>query len=235
MGYGIGMTNRIDGVLFDVDGTLIDSGYVHAVCWWQAFRQRDIDVPTATIHRAVGMGGDRLVPHVLGREVEADELTALSDAHDALFSTHWASLRRLPGARELVRRCHEAGLVTVLASSAGQPELGVLQGVLDADGMLDHTTSSEDGDSSKPDPDLVEVALQKARLDPAEALFVGDAVWDVEASARAGVRCVGLECGGTSEHELRDAGAEQVFRDPADLLERWDDSPLSDHGKEGLA
>ena len=98
---------------------------------------------------------------------------------------------------------------------------------MDADRWLDHITGSEDADASKPEPDLVDVALRKAGLDPEQAVFVGDAVWDVDASAQAGVRCIGLECGGTSEAELRDAGAAQVFRDPADLTDRWDASLLS--------
>jgi HAD superfamily hydrolase (TIGR01509 family) len=217
------------GVLFDVDGTLIDSGYLHAVCWWQALRKYGLDAPMATIHRAVGMGSDRLVPHVLGNE-GTDQLAELSAAHDALFSVYWSSLRRLPGARELVRRCHDAGLVTVLASSANGTELGVLRTALDADEWLDHATSAADGDSSKPEPDLVEVALGKAGLQPDQAIFLGDAVWDVEAAGRAGVPCIGVECGGTSAAELRDAGAVQTYRDPADLLAGWAQSPLAGFG-----
>ena len=212
------MTTR--GVLLDVDGTLVDSGYIHAVCWWQALRQDGRDIPTATIHRAIGMGGDRLVPHVLGEDVDDEVVSALTASHDALYSAYWARLRPLPGARELIRACHDAGLVTVLASSAGATELDVLRAVLDLDDVLDHVTSSDDGDSSKPDPDLVEVALAKGGLRPDEAVFIGDAVWDVHAAAAAGVRCLAVECGGTSEAELREAGAVDVFRDPADLLQR---------------
>ena len=218
------MTTR--GVLFDVDGTLVDSGYIHAVCWWQAFRQAGHDVPTATIHRAIGMGSDRLAPHVLGKEIDDEQLDELTAAHSALYAQYWARLRPLPGARELVRRCHDEGLATVLASSASSTELAVLREVLDVDDALDHATSSADGDSSKPDPDLVEVALAKAGLRPRETVFIGDAVWDVEAASAAGVVCVGLECGGTSAAELLDAGAIAVFKDPADLLEHWADSPL---------
>jgi HAD superfamily hydrolase (TIGR01509 family) len=219
------MTTR--GVLFDVDGTLVDSGYIHAVCWWQALRQAGYDVPMATIHRAVGMGSDRLAPHVLGTEVDDDELADLTASHSALYAQYWPRLRPLPGARDLVRRCHDEGLTTVLASSASSTELAVLREVLDVDDALDHATSSDDGDSSKPDPDLIEVALAKAGLRPRESVFIGDAVWDVEAAAAAGIECVGLECGGTSAAELLDAGAIAVFKDPADLLEHWADSPLN--------
>jgi HAD superfamily hydrolase (TIGR01509 family) len=216
------------GVLFDVDGTLVDSSYIHTVCWWQAFRQAELDAPMAVIHRAVGMGGDRLVPHVLAHAQgdtghrDAEQLTSeLTASHDAIYSTYWSALRTLPGAREVLRRCHESDLLAVLASSAGERELAVLRGVLDCDQWIDAATSAADADTSKPDPDLVIAALDKAGLAPHQALFVGDAVWDVEAAGRAGVRCVGLECGGTSAAELRAAGAWRTYQDPADLLRDW--------------
>ena len=217
----------VRGVLFDVDGTLIDSGYLHAVSWWQALRKRSIDVPMATLHRSIGMGADRLLPHVLGDEPDEELQADLAAAHDALFSVYWPALRRLPGAQELVKLSHGQGLTTVLASSAGADEVQVLRRVLDADDALDHVTSSADGDHSKPEPDLVLVALDKAGLDPTEAVFIGDAVWDVHASAEAGVRCLGVECGGTSAAELREAGAEQTYKDPADLLAHWSETPLA--------
>jgi HAD superfamily hydrolase (TIGR01509 family) len=220
-------SRTVRGVLFDVDGTLIDSGYLHAVAWWQALRKKSLDVPMATIHRAIGMGADRLLPHVLGEEPDEDLQSELAAAHDALFSVHWPALRRLPGAQELVRLSHTHGLTTVLASSAGADEVEVLRRVLDADDALDHVTSSADGENSKPEPDLVLVALDKAGLDPSEAIFIGDAVWDVHASAEAGVRCLGVECGGTSAAELREAGAQQTFKDPADLLAHWSETPLA--------
>jgi HAD superfamily hydrolase (TIGR01509 family) len=214
---------QIKGVLFDVDGTLVDSTFLHAVCWWQALRQADFDASMAVIHRAVGMGADNLVKQVLGEDVDAD-VAALSASHDALYSAYWPSLRALPGARELLQTCHQAGLTTVLASSAKARELSVLTEVLGVDDAVDVTTSSSDADSSKPAPDIVEVALKKAKLTPGAALFVGDAVWDVQASSKSGVACIGLESGGTSAAELLEAGAIATFKDPADLLrhsEEW--------------
>jgi HAD superfamily hydrolase (TIGR01509 family) len=210
----------VRAVLFDVDGTLVDTTYLHAVAWWHAFRQFDLDVPMASIHRAIGMGSDKLVPHLTGRDDE-DELAELSSAHDAVYATSWAALRALPGARELVRHCHDQGLVTVLASSAKARELAMLRSVLDVDDAIDAATSADDADESKPASDLVEIALERAGTTPDHVLFVGDAVWDVEACLRAGVPCVGLTCGGTSAAELRDAGAVAVFRDAAELLARW--------------
>jgi HAD superfamily hydrolase (TIGR01509 family) len=217
------------GVLFDVDGTLVDTTYLHTVCWWQAFRQAGLDAPMAVIHRSIGMGGDRLVPQVLDvidappSDQSLDErIESMSNSHDALYSTFWPALRPLPGARDLLRHCHASGLITVLASSANARDVAVLRVVLDCDDVIDDATSSDDADSSKPDPDLVVVALKKANLQPDEALFVGDAVWDVEASAKAGVRCIGLESGGTSASELLRAGAVRTFTDPAALLAGWD-------------
>jgi HAD superfamily hydrolase (TIGR01509 family) len=213
------------GVLFDIDGTLVDTSYLHTVSWWHAFRQAGMDVSMARIHRAIGMGGDQLVHEVTdgAADDQAEELIA---AHDSLYSTHWPALRLLPGARELVQHCHQAGLVTVLASSAGSAEFDVLTTVLGLDDVIDAATGSADADSSKPDPDIVLVALDKAKLKPENAVFVGDAVWDVQASGKAGLRCVGLESGGTSAAELLEAGAVATYRDAADLLARFAGSPL---------
>ncbi|HEY0167461.1 MAG TPA: HAD family hydrolase [Jatrophihabitans sp.] len=213
------------GVLFDIDGTLVDTSYLHTVSWWQAFRQAGMDVSMARIHRAIGMGGDHLVHEVTDGAAD-DRTEQLTLGHDALYSAHWPALRLLPGARELVLHCHQAGLVTVLASSANSAELDVLTRVLNLDDVIDAATGSADADSSKPDPDIVQVALDKAGLQPENAVFVGDAVWDVQACAKAGLRCVGLESGGTSAAELLEAGAVQTYRDPADLLARFAGSPL---------
>jgi len=211
------LLKQVRGVLFDVDGTLIDTTFLHAVCWWQAFRQHDIDAQMAVIHRSVGMGSDKLVGNVLGDTSDVD-VDALSASHAALYSAYWPQLRPLPGARELLLRCHEAGLVTVLASSAKERELGVLRRVLDCDEAIDVATSSADAEASKPAPDILEVALHKAKLSAEEALFVGDAVWDVHASSKLGIACIGLECGGTSAAESLEAGAFATYSDPQDLL-----------------
>jgi HAD superfamily hydrolase (TIGR01509 family) len=216
------LLNRVRGVLFDVDGTLVDTTFLHTVCWWQAFRHQDIDAEMAIIHRSVGMGSDNLVSHVLADTPDVDpsdvDPDALSASHDALYSVYWSQLRPLPGARELVRRCHDAGLVTVLASSAKERELGVLRRVLDCDDAIDVATSSADAQTSKPAPDILQVALAKAELSAEEALFIGDAVWDVHASNKLGLACIGLECGGTSAAELLEAGAFATYADPRELL-----------------
>lgn len=223
-------TGGVSAVLLDVDGTLVDSTYVHALCWWQALRQHGRLVPMATVHRAVGLGSDKIVGHLLhqsphdedapGRTTPADEVDEESvvAAHAALVSAWHERLVPLPGARDLVRWCHDAGLVTVLCTSAGERDLAALRRVLDVDDAVDEVTSSEDAERSKPDPDILQAALDRIGLGARGVLFVGDAVWDVEAAGRLGMPCVGLECGGTSAAELRQAGAVATYADPAALL-----------------
>lgn len=205
------------GVLFDVDGTLVDTTFVHTLCWWQAFRQSDRDVPMASIHRAIGMGSGELTRHLVPG-IAAPDIAALTASHDALYCSYWPLLRALPGARELVRRCHQAGLINVLASSASEPELNALLTVLDIDDVIGHTTNSEEAGAGKPAPDIISAALDKAGLAPNEAVYVGDSVWDVQACRAVGLDCIGLECGGTSAAELIEAGAVATFEHPADLL-----------------
>ncbi len=212
------------GVLFDVDGTLVDSVYLHATCWAEALRQHDYVVPMARIAQGIGLGSDKLLPHMLGEMPDdADELVA---AHDTLIRTHWERLKPLPGAADMVQRCAENGLVVVLASSASAAELSALRRVLDCDRWITAATSSADVDGSKPDPDLVQVALEKGGLKPADAVFVGDARWDVEAAGRAGVRCVGVASGVTGEEQLAAAGAVATYSDLPHLLQSFDTSPL---------
>jgi HAD superfamily hydrolase (TIGR01509 family) len=205
--------------LFDVDGTLVDSNYLHAVTWWQAFAQAGHDVPMAAIHRAIGMGSDQLLDELLpaGRDTHGD--AGMRTAHSALYATFWSRLRPLPGAVELLRACRKSGLTVVLASSADPPEFAALRAALDAEDAIDEATSAADVDTSKPAPDLVEVALRKAGTRPEQAVFVGDTVWDVQACQRAGVPCIGLRSGGISTEELRGAGAAAVFGGAAELLE----------------
>jgi HAD superfamily hydrolase (TIGR01509 family) len=221
------MSDSASAVLFDVDGTLIDSNYLHAVTWWQAFAQAGHDVQMWRIHRAIGMGSGQLLDALVpGRDTGNDgELRA---AHDALYATYWSRLRPLPGAADLLRACKKHGLRVVLASSAGSREFEVMRQALGADDAIDDATSSADVAASKPAPDLVQVALEKAAVRPGEAVFVGDTVWDVEACTRAGVTCIGLLSGGISEAELLDAGAARVFPAAADLLAAFPGSLLAE-------
>jgi HAD superfamily hydrolase (TIGR01509 family) len=219
--------NSKPGVLFDVDGTLVDTTYLHAVAWWEALRQSDRDVPMAEIHRAIGMGSDKLLEHLLGPDRDQDQ--KISQAHDILYGTWWERLRPLPGAADLLRACAERGLTVVLASSAKQPELKKLRRVLDADDVIAAATSSSDASESKPAPDILQAALDQSDVDADNCVFVGDSVWDVEAAAKLGIPCIGLACGGTSAAELTEAGAVATYADPAALLSDLDNAPVLRH------
>ena len=219
-------TQALRGVLFDMDGTLVDSNYLHTVAWWQAFRQLDYDIPMAAIHRAIGMGGDKLVSHLLDDEPSAEEEEKLDSSHGAIFSASWPSLRAFDGAAELLRSVASDGLAVVLASSASAADLDALRAAIDADDAISSATSSSDAEQSKPAPDILQAALDSAGLQAQETVFVGDSVWDVRSAAKLGIPTIGLTCGGTSEAELLEAGATAVYASPRDLLENLQDSLL---------
>jgi HAD superfamily hydrolase (TIGR01509 family) len=213
------MTN---GVLFDLDGTLVDTPYLHTVSWWQALRQFGHDVGMAKIHRAIGMGGDRILDHLLGPERDHSDDDNIRAAHASLYAVYWFRLRPTPGARELLQAVDDRGMRVVLASSASKPELEAMLRVLDADDFIDTATSADDAETSKPAPDIVRVALDRTGLTPDEVVFVGDSVWDVYASGALAIPCLGLTCGGISAAELLEAGAVKVYEHPRALLESLD-------------
>ncbi len=213
------------GVLFDLDGTLVDTSYLHAVTWTRAFREHGHEVHTAAVHRAVGLGSEELVAHVLGRD-EVPDQQSISDRHSALFAELRSQAVALRGARDLLRTVAEHGQRVVIATSAGPDDIDALLGLLDAEAWIDTVTGGADTEHSKPHPDILHAALDRSGLAPEEVVFVGDAVWDVEAAARAGMPCIGLECGGTSSAELVDAGAVQTYADPAALVAAYRQSAL---------
>lgn len=214
------------GALFDVDGTLVDTTFLHAVCWAEAMRQHGHDVPMADVHHAIGMSGDKLLDHCLGDDRDRDQDDALDAAHLALYKQHWGRLRPLPGAADLMRTCADRGLDVVLASSASEEELSALRSALDADDAITAATSASDADEGKPAPDIVQTALKKSGLAADRVVFIGDAVWDGYAARNSQVAFLALTCGGTPADELRGCGAVEVWRDPADLLANIDKSAL---------
>lgn len=218
--------NAQAGVLFDVDGTLVDTAYVHTVCWAQALADAGLHPPMATVHRAVGMGADRLVDHVLGTAPGPDVTAEVTRGHDERFARWHDRLTPLPGARALVEHCARRGLVVVLASSSNERDLGALRSALGADEWVALATSSGDAEASKPSPDILGVALERAGLVPERAVAVGDAVWDAYAASALGVPFVGVETGGTSAAELLGAGAVGVASGAAQLLAEFDRTPL---------
>ncbi|MET1064860.1 MAG: HAD family hydrolase [Arthrobacter sp.] len=213
-------------MLFDVDGTLVDSTYLHTLAWWQAFRQAGYDVSMAKIHRSVGMGGDRILAALLPADRDADQDSTIMTSHAAVFSTFWPALRPLDGARELLAQCHDAGLAVALASSARDRDLEALRSTIGADAYIDAATSSADAKESKPAPDILVAALKAVGVQAADAVYVGDAVWDIYAAGKLDIPAIGLTCGGTSEAELREAGAVEIYADPRDLLENLGDSAI---------
>jgi HAD superfamily hydrolase (TIGR01509 family) len=215
------MSKSAKAVLFDVDGTLVDSNYLHTVAWWEAFGQAGFDVAMADIHRAIGMGSGQMLDQLLPDDRDADGDEEVSAAHGALYGTYRARVKPLRGAADLLRACHGHGLRVVLASSADEQTFKGLRAVLDAEDAIDEATFSGEVDRSKPDPDLVHVALDKAGVAADEAVFVGDTVWDVQACQKAGVRCVGFLCGGIGRDELLEAGAAEIYDGPAELLARF--------------
>lgn len=213
--------------LFDLDGTLVDTNYLHTLAWWQALRQHGHDVPMVRIHRAVGMGADRLLDEVLGAQRRRAEDDAIADAHGTLYAVWYESLLPFEGAAALLRATAARGWRIVLASSAAEEEVAAVRRRLGADDVIEAATSGADVAATKPAPDLVETALRSVDADPSDAVFVGDTVWDVEAARRAGVPCIGLLTGGTPRAELEKAGAVLVCDDALTLLRQIDTSPLS--------
>lgn len=212
------MSRSVRAALFDVDGTLVDTNYLHAVTWWEAFGQAGYEVSMANIHRAIGMGSDQMLGKLLPSDRDTDADADLRAAHSALYATYRSRLRPLPGAADLLRACKERGLAVVLASSADEPEFNALRAALDAEDAIDAATFAGDVESSKPAPDLIQAALDRVGVPAQEAVFTGDTVWDVHACQKAGVPCIGLLSGGISRDELAAAGAAEVYPGPTDLL-----------------
>jgi HAD superfamily hydrolase (TIGR01509 family) len=208
-------------VLFDVDGTLVDTNYLHAVAWAEAFATHGYEVPASTCHGLIGQGSDRLVASAIGHHD-----AAVVDTHSDIYGAQLHRLRAFPQTAELLRATKKAGLSVVLATSAASHDVEHLRAAIDADDAIDGVTTKDDVEASKPDPDIVQAALGRAKVGADAAVFVGDTVWDVEAAARAGLPCVCVLTGGIEESVLRRAGAVEIYRDVANLLAQFRDSAL---------
>jgi HAD superfamily hydrolase (TIGR01509 family) len=220
------MEKPAPAVLFDIDGTLIDSNYLHVHAWQRAFHEVGLPVEGWRIHRSIGMDGSMLVDQ-LSDGADDDMQKRLKDLHTRYYEAAGDLLTTLPGARQLLQRVADHGLQVVLATSAPDNELAILRSTLACDDLVSAITSSEDVEQAKPKPDIVDVAMKKAGVTQHDAVFVGDTVWDVEASARAGVPCIGVLSGGVSRGELEDAGAAAVFDNTQHLCEQLDSSPIA--------
>lgn len=213
------------GVLLDVDGTLLASNDAHAHSWVQTFREFGYSIPFDAVRPLIGMGGDKLLPKLTGLDHESEPARRLSARRAELFrEAYLPTLRATPGAGELVDRMRADGLQLIVATSAREEELEPLLRQAGLESLIRKSTSSDDADHSKPDPDIIHAALQRGRLEPSEAVMIGDTPYDVEAAHRAGVVAIAVRCGGWDDRAL--GRAEAIYDDPADVLRRYDSSPL---------
>ena len=214
----------VDTAVLDVDGTLVDSVYQHTDSWSRAFAEVGVVVPRFRVHRAIGMGGDRLVAHVAGAQVEERHGDRVRARHDELFEASIDDVEALPGAADLLRALRDRGLKVALASSGAAEQTTRLLTRVEGSDRVDARTSSADVKASKPAPDLIEEAVERAggRV----AAVVGDSVWDVSAARAQGSYAIGLLCGGFGEAELREAGAARVYPTPRELVDDLDATPL---------
>jgi HAD superfamily hydrolase (TIGR01549 family) len=215
----------VETVVVDVDGTLVDTVYHHTMAWVAAFAAVGVYVPAWRIHRSIGIGGDRLVARVAGDEVEERHGDEVRSRHDRNFEEVIDDIEPLPGAAQLLDALRDRGLKVVLASSGEAKQTERLMSIFDGEDRSLDWTSSGEVESSKPAPDLIEVALQK--VGGGSAAVIGDAVWDIAAAEKAGLPSIGLLCGGFSERELLDAGAAAVFETPQELCGSLDRTILA--------
>jgi len=214
----------VPAAILDVDGTLVDTNYHHAIAWHRAFTQNGVELPVWRIHRQIGMGGDQLVAALAGNDVEEQRGDDIRDAEKDRYFELIDEVRPLEGSRELIEELKQRGTTTVLASSAKEEEVEIYLDLLDARDLVDGWTTSADVERTKPAPDLIEAALEKAGT--RDAVMVGDSTWDIEAASNAGIKTLAVLTGGFSEAELRERGAARVFESIAELREKLDETPL---------
>lgn len=217
-----------DTAIFDVDGTLVDTNYQHALAWYRSFLRFEIVLPIWRIHRAIGMGGDQLVPSLTDDRTEEQHGEALREAWTEEFSELIDEVRPFDGAHELLAEVKRRGFTVVLASSGKSDHVERFLDLVEAREIADAWTTSDDVEASKPAPDLVQTALE--RVSGSGGIMIGDSPWDAIAVANAKVPTVAVRTGGFSASELTDAGAIQVFDSLRDLIAGLDDTPLARPG-----
>lgn len=217
----------VQGILLDVDGTLILSNDAHAQAWVEAFAAYDYPISFDQVRPMIGMGGDQIIPKLVpGLNSEEGTGKAIGDYRKRLVLEKFGpQLIAANGSRELVQKLREDGLHLIIASSASEQELGTLLKAAQVDDLIEQATTSSDAENSKPDPDIVQAALQKGNLQPDQVVMLGDTPYDIEAAGKAGVKVIALRCGGFNDEQL--AGAIAIYDDPADLLQQYDQSPLA--------
>jgi HAD superfamily hydrolase (TIGR01549 family) len=210
--------------LFDVDGTLIDSVDLHARAWQESLAHFGFDIPYEQVRAQIGKGGDQLLPVFVPADQLARIGAGIEEYRGRLFKREYLPrVKPFPRVRDLFLRIRRDGHRIALASSATASEVEIYKKLVNVDGLADVQTSSSDVDCSKPCPDVFEVALQRVGTDPIRSLVIGDTPYDAIAARRAGLRAVGVLCGGFPEKDLRDEGCLKIYRDPADLLANYDE------------
>jgi HAD superfamily hydrolase (TIGR01549 family) len=212
--------------IFDIDGTLVDTNYQHALSWYRAFRAKNYIVPIWQIHRAIGMGSDRVVTELLDEQAENDHGDELREAEGSQYKRLVGEVEPTKGAHDLLAELKQKGHPIILASSAEEEDVERYLELLDARDIVDAYTTSADVENSKPEPDIVHAAIEKAG--GGVAVMIGDSTWDCKAATRAEIASIGVLTGGFSEQELKEAGASVVFDSVEHLREHLHDVSLGD-------
>ena len=215
--------------ILDIDGTLIDTNDAHAHAWVDVCAEFGVEVPFGKVRPLIGMGGDKVLPQLTGDEEDSERGKEIKERRGEIFQERYLpSCRPFPQARELLQRMRDQGLTLVVATSASKDDMAALLKKIGVEDLIEARTSSSDAEASKPEPDIVEAALEQAGCQPDEAIMLGDTPYDIESAGRAGVACIALRCGGWwKDEDFSDAAA--IFDDPADLLAHYRESPLG-HG-----
>ena len=221
----------LQGVIFDIDGTLVDSNDAHAQSWVDTFKKAGYEVPFEAVRPLIGMGADKLLPQTIGIRHDSEEGKKLIKRRSEIFRKEYLrDLRPLEGSRDLVLRIRSEGLKPIVATSAKDEELKSLLEAAEVADLMEEKATASDAKRSKPDPDIVEAAIEESELDPPNLVMIGDTPYDIEAASKAKVRTIAFRSGGWTDEELK--GAVEIYDGPADLLARFDSSLI---GREKLA
>ena len=215
-------------VLCDLDGTLLDSNHFHAEAWQRTFAHFDITVTFEDAVKQIGKGGDQVIPYFVPASNVGELEGSIKEFRKKLFHREYMD-RIVPfsDARRLLERMHKHGLRIAVASSSDKGDLEAFLMLLKIHDLVEENTTADDAEKSKPSPDIFQAALDRLHIKPHEAIVLGDTPWDLEAAKKAGIPAIAVTCGGWSEKDLNEAGAIEVYRDPADLLRRFETSALA--------
>jgi HAD superfamily hydrolase (TIGR01509 family) len=217
---------HIHAVIFDVDGTLVDSNDAQARSWVDALKEFGYSVPYEKVRPLIGMGGDKVLPETIGVQKDSEKGKQISKRRGEIFKEKYLpNVQPFPDAQKLLDRMRKQGLKLAIATSAQPDELRPLLQIVGAADLIEDKTTARDVKSSKPDPDVMQVALKRVGYPPNEVVMIGDTPYDIEAARKAGVGTIAFRCGGWSDSDL--AGAIAIYNDPADLLAHYDSSPLA--------